>query len=259
MKEWLTLLNKEFLEMARNYKLVWIPMVFILIGLLDPITTYFLPQILKSAGGLPEGAVIEIPTPSAEEVFIMSMGEYQTLGVLIVALSLMGTIAGETKSGVAQLILVKPVSYFSYITSKWVGGLLLFIFSLLIGSISSWYYTGVLFEFIPFTDYISSFSIFGLWYIFVITTVVFFSAVMKQPGGAAVASLGAIFIINMLGNAFSHLVEWSPTQLSSYSTQILLTGTVSEHLVPASVLTILVIMVTLYSAVVILKRREIAD
>ncbi|HAQ07252.1 MAG TPA: ABC transporter permease, partial [Bacillus bacterium] len=146
MNQWLTLFNKEVLEMARNYKWIWVPITFIVLGVMDPLTTYYMPQILDSVGGLPEGAVIEIPTPTAIEVFIMSMSEYQTIGILIIVLSMMGIVAGERKSGVAQLILVKPVSHISFITSKWASSLVLMLLSLFLGLLASWYYTGVLFE-----------------------------------------------------------------------------------------------------------------
>ena len=228
MNQWLTLFNKEVLEMARNFKWIWVPITFILLGVLDPLTTYYMPQILDSVGGLPEGALIEIPTPTAVEVFIMSMGEYQTIGILVIVLSMMGIVAGERKSGVAQLILVKPVSYISFITSKWASALILILLSLFLGLLANWYYTGVLFEFIPFRDFLSAFALFGLWLVFVVTLVIFFSSLFKHPGMAGAVTLASVFIISMIGGSFSHLLEWSPTQLFNYIGVLLTTGVLPD-------------------------------
>jgi len=118
MSQWFTLLQKELLEMTRNFKWIWVPISFILIGVMDPLSTYYLPQILNTIGDLPEGAVIDIPTPPAPEVLMMSLANYNLLGILIIILTTMGLISGERKSGVAGMILVKPVSYFSFVTAK---------------------------------------------------------------------------------------------------------------------------------------------
>jgi len=68
LSKWLVLYKKEWLEIIRSYKLIWVPLVFILLGAMQPVTTYFLPEILANAGNLPNGTVIKIPTPHASDV-----------------------------------------------------------------------------------------------------------------------------------------------------------------------------------------------
>lgn len=246
------------MEMARNYKWIWIPVSFILLGVMDPLTTYYMPQILDSVGGLPEGAVIEIPTPSANEVFIMSLGEYQTIGILIIALSSMGVVAGERKSGVTQMILVKPVSYISYLSSKWASAVILIMVSLFFGLLASWYYTGVLFNFIPFDDFMSAFSLYGIWITLVVTIVIFCSSVFIQPGAAGAVSLAIIIIINLIGSTFSHLMQWSPTQLLQYATEVLVLDTWPDNIWFAIGITFLLIIILLSCAVAVFKNKELA-
>src|SRR5690606_36374281 len=105
-------------EMARNFKVIWVPLTFLFLGAIDPLTAYYMPKIIDALGGLPEGTVIEIPLPSPGESLLMSVGQFDTLGVLIIALMLMGTVAGERKSGVAEMVLVKPVPVGFYISAK---------------------------------------------------------------------------------------------------------------------------------------------
>ncbi|MEH7441508.1 ABC transporter permease [Bacillus sp. JJ1122] len=259
MNQWFTLLNKELLEMTRNYKWIWVPVSFILLGVMDPLTTYYMPQILDSVGGLPEGAVIEIPKPSANEVFIMSLGEYQTLGILIIALSTMGMVAGERKSGVAQLILVKPVSYFSYISSKWASAMLLITLSLFLGLLASWYYTGVLYEFIPFGDFMSAYFLYGLWIVFVVTIAIFCSSIILHPSAVGALSLGITIIINLIGSTLSHMMKWSPTHLLQYASEVLVLDTWPDDTRFAIGTTFLLIILLLASAVAVFKSKELAD
>ena len=61
MNNFLILFKKEMKESMRNGKWIWIPVVFMIIGVSQPLTSYYMPQILEAAGNLPDGAVIEIP------------------------------------------------------------------------------------------------------------------------------------------------------------------------------------------------------
>ena len=42
MSGFTTLLQKEWRENTRNFKILWIPLVFIIFGVLEPITNHFL-------------------------------------------------------------------------------------------------------------------------------------------------------------------------------------------------------------------------
>ncbi|WP_342431942.1 ABC transporter permease subunit [Neobacillus sp. FSL H8-0543] len=258
MSQWLTLVQKEILEMWRNYKWIWVPITFILLGVTEPLTSYYLPQILDSLGGLPDGTKIEIPIPSAQEVLAAGLGQYSTIGVLIIVLSTMGLIAGERKSGVAAMILVKPVSYLSYVTAKWAGSLLLVWLSFFIGYFATWYYTGQLFEWVPIGEFFLSYLLYGLWLTVILTITVFFSSSLITPGMAGFSSLALVLILSIVSGTLSHLLEWSPAQLTSYASVGLVTGELPEHTLPASLLAAAIIMTLLWLSVIIFKKKELA-
>jgi ABC-2 type transport system permease protein len=259
MSQWLTLFQKEILEMWRNFKWIWVPITFILLGVKEPLTSYYLPQIIKSFGGLPEGAVIDIPPPTAGAVLASGLSQYSTIGVLIIVLGTMGVIAGERKSGVAAMILVKPVSYFSYVSSKWAGSLLLVWFSLFIGYLSTWYYTGQLFEWVSFEEFLQSFVLYGLWLTVVLTVTVFFSSALLAPGMAGFISLALTLVVSIVSGALSHLLEWSPSQLTSYASALLIVGELPDDTMPTSLLAILVIVILLWLSVFLFKKKELAS
>jgi ABC-2 type transport system permease protein len=259
MSQWMTLFQKEMLEMWRNFKWIWVPITFILLGVSEPVSSYYLPQIIKSFGGLPEGAIIDIPAPTAGAVLASGLSQYSTLGVLIIVLGTMGVIAGERKSGVAAMILVKPVSYLSYITSKWAGSLLLVWFSLFIGYLSTWYYTGQLFEWVAFGEFFQSFVLYGLWLTVILTVTVFFSSALLSPGMAGFVSLSLALVVSIISGALSHLLEWSPSQLTGYASALLTTGVLPDDTLPASLIGILLIVILLWLSVFLFKKKELAS
>ncbi|UUV25747.1 hypothetical protein [Lysinibacillus sp. FN11] len=58
MNTFIALRKKEMNQMTKEYKVVWLPIVYILLGLTQPIMMYFLPAILQSMGGI-EGIIID--------------------------------------------------------------------------------------------------------------------------------------------------------------------------------------------------------
>ncbi|MEC3883282.1 ABC transporter permease subunit [Halobacillus litoralis] len=255
--QWMTIYKKECLESARNYKWVWVPLVFILFCIMDPLTTYYLPQILESTGGLPEGAVFDIPTPPAANVFMMSISQINTLGVLVITLITMGTIAGERKSGVAELILVKPVSYTAYVTAKWAAHVTLVLLSIFVGLIASWYYVQLLFGDVSFMYALITAAFYSLYIILVISISLFMNTWTKIPGVVLFLTISIILVLNLITSIFSHLLEWSPTTITSHLPALLRSGEVGQDLWMAALITILLIISLLFGAIQTLKRREI--
>lgn len=258
MSQWMTLFQKELLEMWRNFKWVWVPITFILLGVKEPLSSYYLPQIIDSLGGLPEGAVIKLPIPTAPEVLIKGLSQYSTIGVLIIILTTMGLLAGERKSGVAAMILVKPVSYFSFVTAKWAGSLLLMWFSFLLGYLATWYYTGVLFDWVPIMDFLQSFLLYGLWFTYALTVTMVFSASLLVPGMAGFISIAFVIIVSLVSSSFLNWLEWSPAQLTGYANKLLMLGDIPKYTFPTSLLAIICIIFFLLLSIFIFKNKELA-
>jgi len=259
MMQWKTLFQKELQENWRNFKWVWVPLVIILLSIMDPITTYYLPMIMEAAGGLPEGAVFEIPTPKIHEVVMMSLGQLSSLGVFIIVLISMGVIAGERKSGVAELVLVKPVSYRNYITSKWVSLLLLVWVSLFLGMLTTWYYINLLFGDLSLTSIIQVTFFYGLWYTLVITFSILYNTLVKTPGLVAAFTIITIMVMSILTQIFNHILTWSPNTISEHIQSMLVTGEVSTDLIATSFITVIFIIVLLMTSIFTIQTKELAN
>ncbi|HJV17242.1 MAG TPA: ABC transporter permease subunit [Bacillales bacterium] len=259
MNQWLTLFQKELVEMWRNFKWIWVPITFILLGVKEPLSNYYLPQIIDSLGGLPEGAVIKLPTPTAAEVLVQGLSQYTSIGVLIIILTTMGILSGERKSGVAAMILVKPVTYHSFVSAKWAGGLVILWLSFFVGYLATWYYTGILFDWISMADFLKSFIYYGLWLTFVLTMTVFFSASFLIPGVAGFISITAVIILSLGSSTFSKWLSWSPAQLPDYANTFLMSGSLSSYLFPSILINLICILMLLFLSILIFKKKELSS
>ncbi|ANU20393.1 ABC transporter permease [Planococcus plakortidis] len=221
MKQFSTLLLKEWRENLRNYKIFWIPVVFILLGVTEPLSNYYLPQILDAAGGLPDGAVIELPDPEPEQLLVAAMGQFQLIGMLVLVLAYMGSIAGERRNGTATLLYVRPLSFTSYFLSKWLMASLVAMISVWAGFLAAYYYTAVLFSAVPFGEFLAFAATYSLWMLLVVTFILFASAAMPNAGLAAALTLAAMLILQLVDSLFGSRWEWSPLKLPNYAASFL--------------------------------------
>ena len=217
MKQFSALLLKEWRENLRNYKIFWIPVVFILLGITEPLSNYYLPQILDATGGLPEGAVIELPDPEPEQLMVAVMGQFQLIGMLVLVLAYMGSIAGERRNGTATLLYVRPLSYTSYFLSKWLMASAVSLFSVWAGFLAGYYYTAVLFSAVPFGEFVAFAATYSVWIVLVVTLVLFASASMPNAGLAAGLTLAALLVLQLIHSLFGSRWEWSPLRLPNYA------------------------------------------
>ncbi|PPA68456.1 ABC transporter permease [Jeotgalibacillus proteolyticus] len=255
MRELFVLMQKEFIEMIRNYKIIWMPLLFISFGIMQPLTAYYLSDILKEFGGLPEGAIVEIPLPTSPQIFIDTLSQFSQLGNLIVVLALMGMLAGERTSGAAHMILTKPVSYTSYFLSKWIAAFLLIILSYLAGILSAIYYIHLLFEPLSWTDVFISSSFYILWLLFIVSITLMFSALLKKTTAVAAVSILLILGFSVLPALFIEPLKWSPGNLMTLAGQSI-SGESLTDLFPIAAITILLIMGMISTAIQYMKRRE---
>ncbi|MFD1040080.1 ABC transporter permease [Virgibacillus byunsanensis] len=257
--QWTTLFKKEMLENWRNFKWVWVPLVMILIAVVDPISSYYLPQIIESVGGMPEGAVFEMPEFAPSDVVMMSLSQISSLGVLVIALMSMGTISSERKSGVSELILVKPVSYHNYITAKWASLLLLVWTAFFLGMLGSWYYVNILFGELSFLTLLAIVFYYGLWLTLVISLSIFYNTVFKTAGLVAFMTIITIMLMSVITQVFGHILEWSPNNISEYIQEMLITESLPSDLIATGLVTISIIALLLISSIYTFKTKELAN
>lgn len=256
--QWMTLFQKEMLENWRNFKWIWVPLVLILLAIMDPLTMHYMPVILDSVGGLPDGSVFEMPTPSTTEVIMMTISQLNTIGVVVIVLMAMGTIANERKSEVLELTLVKPVSFTNYIMAKWTALLAIVSASLFIALLASWYYTNLLFGSVPFSKLLLVFLLFGIWFTFITSLIILFNTFTRSAGAVAAMSIGSIIVLSTVTSLFSKYMTWSPAKIPTHIQDMLLTATISSDAIMTLGITLIATIACLWLSVLCMEKKEIS-
>ena len=224
MKNFMILFKKEMKESMRSGKWIWLPIVLMVIGISQPLTSYYMPQILEAAGNLPEGAVIDIPKPTGEEVLIGTLSQYGTIGTLLFVLAMMGVISQERQTGSLTFVMVRPVSALQYIGSKFIAQLCILLVSLAASYLLTWYYTNILFNVVPWNLMLLSLAVYSLWLVFIAAVTLLAGTLLRNNGGIAGVSVVFLSAVSLLTTLLPKYMEWSPGNLRAEASKILLEG-----------------------------------
>ncbi len=140
MNNSIVLIEKECVQMLRDFKIIWLPIVFIFLGATQPIVTHYLPSILEALGG-GQGITIDssMATQKGGEVLASTLGsQFDQLGLMILVISMMGAIQTDKANGMLAFILTRPVTVPSYVGGKIVSNYLMVAFSVTIGFVTSY-------------------------------------------------------------------------------------------------------------------------
>ncbi|MGM8366011.1 ABC transporter permease [Virgibacillus sp. W0181] len=258
MMQWNALFQKETTESWRNRKLIWVPLVFMLIAVMDPLTYHFLPQIIEFSGGLPEGAVFEFPEMQPAEVALTSLQSLSTYGIIILALFTMGSISSEQKSGVNEMILVRPINYGNYISAKWAANLLLVIVSLILSVGLSWYYINLLFGNLSFKVLFFVLLMFTLWFALFLSISIFYNVLLKMPGAVAACTVATYFLMSAGDMIVGNRWPLYPNQIFVHTQHMLINETVTAEIWGMISIMVLLIALLITMAIIIFRRKTIA-
>ena len=114
MKGFGVLLAKELEELVRTFRVLLIFGVLLSLAFGSMIALLFLPELLSLA----DEAAISLPEQQVTDALSSYDGNIIQIGLIIVVLVAMGSVARERERGTAILVLSKPVSTAAYVGAK---------------------------------------------------------------------------------------------------------------------------------------------
>ena len=134
---------KELKESVKTYKLLLLGIVFLILGIMNPLVAKLTPDLLASF--LPEGMSITIPEPSSLDSWAQFFKNIQQMGLIVVLLVFSGVLTNELSRGTLVLLLTKGLPRQTVILAKYAAMLVLWTMSVAISHVVTWVYTVYLF------------------------------------------------------------------------------------------------------------------
>ncbi|MEK4534374.1 ABC transporter permease subunit [Peribacillus sp. FSL K6-1552] len=247
MNNFTVLAKKEFVQMVREFKVIWLPLVFIFLGLTQPVVSYYLPSILKALGG-GQGITID-PSMAAQkggEVLASTLGsQFDQLGVMIIIVSMMGVVQSDKANGMLAFILTRPVTVVSYISGKVISNYLFVACSVVLGYLVSYLYVILLFTRVDFVDLLVALLFYLMWILFIVSFTTMISTIFNSQGIIALISIVFLLGCRIVVGLSPVIDNVNPASMSKHAMEVLILGTVNTDVIWSVILTIVLSALTI--------------
>ncbi|TDP49398.1 ABC transporter permease [Aminicella lysinilytica] len=116
MRQYMVFMNKEILEFIRTYKLLVLFAVFMILGIMNPLTAKLLPYIMGNF--MPEGLTINIADPTAMDSWTQFYKNVPQMGLVVLVLIFAGIISNEYINNTLVNMLTKGLKPATLVLSK---------------------------------------------------------------------------------------------------------------------------------------------
>ena len=224
MRAFIAMAKKEFLESIRTYKLLIVATVFLLFGMLNPITAKIMPKLLSSF--MPEGMAITPGEPGTVDSWIQFYKNMSTQLILFVIV-FSGIVSNELTKGTLINMLTKGLPRKTVILSK-------------------------------FTAIISIWTACCMWLFGVleISMMLLGGALSGSIYGSLLLAVGFAGVL-MLANIFPKLEEYNPYLLSTGCVSLLTSERVPSDFYVSIIVTLAFILLIMISSICSFNKKQI--
>jgi len=215
------LLIKELREQLRTNRLLAVSAVFLIFGIVSPLTDRYLKQLLDAVGSESAGMSFTVPPPSLAGASTQILKNLSQFGIMCALLLAMGSVAWEKERGTAAMILTKPASRAAFLAAKLIAISVTLGIGTILGCGFAYVYVTLLY---PTTFALGGYVAMALllWWMLVgfAAITVLGSSLTRSAIAAAGVGLVALLVLGILAQ-LPVIGDYMPTSL----------GTIASHLV----------------------------
>ncbi|WP_163582551.1 ABC transporter permease [Gracilibacillus saliphilus] len=256
------LTKKECTQMTRELKIIWLPLVFIFLGIIQPVVSYYMPFLLKAFAGN-EGITIDpnMAAQKGEEILASTLGsQFDQLGIMIIIVSLMGAVQSEKANGMLAFILTRPIKVIEYLGAKIISNFLFVATSVIVGYTVSGLYVNVLFTDVQFANMLTALFLYLIWVLFIVSFITMVSTILNSQGIIALTSIVFLLGCRIIAGFHPIIDSVNPATVSKHAMEYLVIGTVDSRIVGSVFITLLLtIMMISISNIWISKKKFHVD
>lgn len=240
MNSFTAYIKKEVLEGIRNFKFLIIALGIILFALLDPLMLKLLPHILENqAPGIDLSQLVNYTQEGAIQNYMKNLFQISNL---VIVLSLMGLLADEIKNKTLIIPYSNKGNLKGIILAKYIVYSIVLVSITIIGFLINYYYSKILFpeEVINITKLLKSSLIFGIYFLFNLSLILFMSSLFKKGIIAGILSLSIIYLSPAI-DMFEKVSKYFPHYLLKQAN--LLSTNYSDFIIKSILITFLYIII----------------
>ena len=248
----MSLWHVELLRLWRTGRIWIIVGIYVLFGVIGPLGAAYLPEILERVGGGMEVVVHEPTALDAMAQFNSNAGQLGLLAVLAVAAA---ALAFDAKPEWAAFLRTRTRSVRALVLPRVVASTVAAAIGLAVGSVVAAVLTRVLIEPVPVGDLLLGILLGTLYLAFAVAVTALAASIARQTMGAVLLAVGILLVLPIL-QLVPPIEAWIPSRLLGATTE-LLAGVPAGDLLPAVLVTLVVVPLLLLVAERRLEHREL--
>jgi ABC-2 type transport system permease protein len=202
----------ELVRAWRTGRLVVLLAAFVIVGLGDPVLTYYLPELVR--GGPRDGVHVVLPRQTALDGITGVAGSLAELGTLVVAIVAAASLVFDGRPALAAFYRTRLRRPVRLVLPRYLVITGVTVTALVAGTLAAWYETTVLLGAVPAADLAGGFALETLWFCFVTSLVLGFASVVRSAGAAVGSAIALLLALALLGSV-SVISSWLPTRLAA--------------------------------------------
>jgi ABC-2 type transport system permease protein len=226
------LLAKELREQLRTGRFVAVAAVFVLFGILSPLTDRYMKELFDALGTESGGMQFTVPGPSLAGDLAQVLKNLSQFGVICALLLGMGAVAWEKERGTAAMIMTKPASRAAFLAAKQVAIALNLAFAVFLGCGLAYLYTVLLYPDVFSAGGYLAMALILWWTLVVFVAVTLFGSTLTRSAVAAAGLSFVAFLVLGLLVSLPVIGPWSPLALLTPAEHLALGESAGDFLWP---------------------------
>lgn len=246
--------RKELLESWRTWRLFILIIVFLILGIMNPLLAKFMPEIIKASFG--SSLAVEIPVPTSIDSWTQFYKNMPQIGLIVIALMFSGIVNLEITQGTLVNLLTKGLNRSAVILGKFIS--LVLQWTLVFGITFS---VTALYTLYYFPDdksphpLLAAFLlwIFGLF----LSSLILFSSTLTRKSSEGLLLVGGGILVLLLLHFFEKTKTWNPLSLINENLAVLQKGKEFYIYGPAIMVSIFLSILFVGLSIIVMNKKKI--
>jgi ABC-2 type transport system permease protein len=246
--------KKELLENIRTYKLFIMLVIFLIIGMISPLTAKLMPEILKGINM--EGISITIDKTTALDSYTQYFKNTTQMGLIAYVIIYSGMISTELSKGTLIPLLTKGLSRNHVILSKYTSTLIIWTLCVFLSFGVTFGYTRYLYPHDVLSNLILSVTCLWLFGVFLLSVMILMSVCTQGNYGSLLLTallIGLLFLINIIPD----VQKYNPIYLVSNNITMLDNTYEVSKVYPTIIITVMSSILFVVTSIQVFKRKQL--
>ena len=199
----------EWLRLVRTPRAISLAILFIAIGLVEPVVTKYQARIFAHVG---RGVRITAPAPTPADSLNAYVSEVTLLGLILVVVLAAGALTFDARPGLAIFLRTRVSGCWQLIAPRFAVYAAAAAVAYLLGTLAAWYETALLLGHLPAAQVLAGVACVAVYFTFAVAVTALAASMVRSTIATAGVTFIFLLALPVLGSV-SVLARWLPSAL----------------------------------------------